>query len=83
MIRMFDAFRRWCAENNVPADQIEITVKPLSASVAAKFEAAWHNETRLLTMRPADSQMPTAGHIYSVPFRYERPAMPVPFGGAG
>jgi hypothetical protein len=73
MIRMFATFHHWCRENGIACDQIEITINPLTADSAARFEAAWSSEMRGLTLNPAASDLPTAGKIYSIPFRYRRP----------
>ncbi len=83
MIKMFAEFRRWCVENNVQADQIEIAITPKTMASAAEFEAAWYRETRGLTMRPANYQLPTEGHMYGIPFRYRRPEQVRPFGNSG
>lgn len=73
MIRMFDAFRKWCDQNGVPSHDIEITVSPRTNDTARRLEAAWHQEMSNLTVHPASNQIPTAGKIYSIPFRYRRP----------
>lgn len=73
MIRFFDAFRRWCEENGIRSDDIEVTIAPLTLQSASRFETAWYRETRNLTMRPAAHQMPTSGHVYGIPFHYRRP----------
>jgi hypothetical protein len=81
MIRMFDTFRRWCTENGVPSDQIEITVTPLGVEAAGRFETAWFYEMQKLTVRPSVTELPAAGRIYDIPFRYKRPRGPdSPFG---
>lgn len=71
MIEVFAAFRKWCDQNMIPADQIQLNIVPLSADAAARFTNAWRNEMAARRQYPDNYELHVTGDCFGVPFEYK------------
>lgn len=72
MFKMFAAFQSYCEENNIPSEDMQITITAKKPEAAVRFEIAWERNIRSLSVNGSAGEVPAVRFIYGIPFEYKR-----------